>query len=826
MGSPGLSSREHLRRLHPASIGDPSEILGLLRRLRREKIPLKRGLSRSLEREVALVDDVTDAALVLAIRGGWITQAGDELLLGFELEGRPYFFASDVKAVARGTTERTVVNAALPPVIFFGERRERLRSLEAGASASRWKATLVGPAGQRWPAQIADSSPGGLGMLVSGDPTVEPGQGLRVEMTGDGEPSGGIPAEVRYRRPDPGSGDWVKIGLRIAPQGPRAFKEIDTRTRAPSFGARLRTRAGEIKAGARVLAARAFRSGRRDASQLGVVEFRTGAGERIVGLVDSTGDPRGAPAVIIPPAWGKTKETLLPLARTLVAMFEGTGQPLVVLRFDGVRRRGESHTDPWCKMPGREHHSFTISQGVRDIAAAAQFLAESEQFGAKKIVLVTFSASAIEGRRALAQDGGNRIVGWVPVVAPPDLQSAMRVVSGGLDFLAGAERGLKFGMREVLGIEIDVDRANSDAIEHKLGFLEDACRDFSGIDQPVSWIHGAYDGWMDLARVRTVLAFGRQDNRKLIVVPTGHQLRNSRQALDVFTIVGSEIASIVECQVERAIPDLLAMEARRRAERGRLPERKIDLASFWHDYLLGRDGHPGMSLMTRAPSYTRLMATQVDRLGLRPGDVVADLGSGLGAFAEEVARREDAKDVGILEIDLISDALRVHAPNRESRSPRRDRVSADLSSSSALAAIPLADDTCSAVLASLLISYVGDPEKLLRDVLRVLRPGGRFVVSTLRRDADLSLIWAENEKSLRADHCLDQQVGTQRLDDSLRSFFNDASRLMLLEEDGLFRFWEPQELADLVSLAGFVNVTQELALGQPPQAVVVAGTRP
>jgi hypothetical protein len=49
---------------------------------------------------------------------------------------------------------------------------------------------------------------------------------------------------------------------------------------------------------------------------------------------------------------------------------------------------------------------------------------------------------------------------------------------------------------------------------------------------------------------------------------------------------------------------------------------------------------------------------------------------------------------------------------------------------------------------------------------------------------------------------------------------------MLLEEDGLFRFWEPQELADLVSVAGFVNVTQELALGQPPQAVVVAGTRP
>jgi hypothetical protein len=88
------------------------------------------------------------------------------------------------------------------------------------------------------------------------------------------------------------------------------------------------------------------------------------------------------------------------------------------------------------------------------------------------------------------------------------------------------------------------------------------------------------------------------------------------------------------------------------------------------------------------------------------------------------------------------------------------------------------------------------------------------------------LIWAENEKSLRADHRSGRGDESAKLDDSLRSFFNDASRLMLLEEDGLFRFWEPQELAELVRLAGFANVTQELALGQPPQAVVVAATRP
>ena len=230
--------------------------------------------------------------------------------------------------------------------------------------------------------------------------------------------------------------------------------------------------------------------------------------------------------------------------------------------------------------------------------------------------------------------------------------------------------------------------------------------------------------------------------------------------------------------------------------------------------------------MAMAPSYRRLMATQVDLLRVHGGDVVADLGAGLGAFARELALRPVGADVRVIEIDLIPDALRSGAGARPILGPRRDRLSADLAATCGLAAIPLADRSCSAVLASLLISYVGSPEGLLRDVLRVLRPGGRLVVSTLRRDADLSLIWAENERALRVDSGLEQGYGTSGLDDGLRSFFNDASRLMLLEEDGLFRFWEPQELMTLVGQAGFVNVTHELALGEPPQAVVVAATRP
>jgi SAM-dependent methyltransferase len=221
----------------------------------------------------------------------------------------------------------------------------------------------------------------------------------------------------------------------------------------------------------------------------------------------------------------------------------------------------------------------------------------------------------------------------------------------------------------------------------------------------------------------------------------------------------------------------------------------------------------------------KLMERQVDLLQLETNDRVVDLGSGLGAFSRELAQRSIASSIGVIEIDLIPEALRTTAREREGLSLRCSRLSADLSLAPERLPIPLADQSCSAALASLLVSYVPDPERLLRDAFRVLEPGGRIVISTLRRDADLSLIWAENEKALRVGAPTNDPDAIAELDESLRSFFNDASRLMLFEEDGLFSFWEPQELAELVKRVGFSDVRHELALGTPPQAVIVSGTR-
>ena len=106
-------------------------------------------------------------------------------------------------------------------------------------------------------------------------------------------------------------------------------------------------------------------------------------------------------------------------------------------------------------------------------------------------------------------------------------------------------------------------------------------------------------------------------------------------------------------------------------------------------------------------------------LQLRPGDKVLDLGCGCGAIAEHIAELTGATPYGVnLDRSQIEKAWR--NPNL----PRANFTVGDFNK-----ALEFDDASFDAVYAIQPMTYVSDHAYTFSEVLRVLKPGGRFVIN-------------------------------------------------------------------------------------------------
>lgn len=119
--------------------------------------------------------------------------------------------------------------------------------------------------------------------------------------------------------------------------------------------------------------------------------------------------------------------------------------------------------------------------------------------------------------------------------------------------------------------------------------------------------------------------------------------------------------------------------------------------------------------------------TQSALLALLPSDyVVADLGCGTGTVVAELAPYV-ARVIGIDD----SPAMLKAAKRRTAEYANVELQRAGLES------LPLAEQTCDAAMMLLALSYVADPSAALREMARVLKPGGRaIIVDLLPHDRD------------------------------------------------------------------------------------------
>jgi len=826
-------STESLEQLNRKSLERPSDIRSLFQRLRDRRVVLRNGINRRNDPRSARVKAVANDRVTL-ITTNLDQVNAPQLFLNFEFEGSGHFFAA--KPI-RWMKDSTVL-IELPAAVYHTERRDLFREEFDPGDENAPSVELNSAPDKRLTVPVVNWSHHGLGVDVPVDEFAALPSQFTVrflEGTRRGEEA---TARVRHR-PDANDcrSGWVRLGLSLSQVASSSVIPVDYRDRILERNAThgVRQSAALLSAAVRGAPARVVKNlglRRRQLPDVPLEEYTSREGERICAIVDSWGDPRGAPAVVIPPAWGRTKETVLPLAATIVETFRRARQPVTVVRFDGTHRRGESHLDPECQLPGDEYLHFTFSQAARDIQATIDFLHASPKYRPSTVVLVTFSLASIEGRHALALDTERRIGGLVSIVGMVDLQSSLRTISGGIDYAYGLVRGVRFGRHELVGVVSDMDHTGLDAIEHRMVFLEDARREMERIRVPVTWIHGKHDAWMDLERVRTVLSSGDWKNRRLIEVPTGHQLRTSREALATFELLAEEVSAMaLGRRLSASLPPLAQLARRTEAERERRPRVSVDRRSFWGDYLLGRDRRLGMQLLTATAAYRNFMEAQVRALRIRPGERIADLGAGTGEFPLHLVRHEGLPaDIKIDEVDYVSEAL-LRGEDRLKHHMRSGelsiaRVIANLDASKSTS-IPFSDEKYDCVLASLVISYLDSPTAFLEEVHRILKPGGRLVLSTLRPDADISKLFVDGLAELKPSGNRKNlgHISDTEFEDLTRDFLNDASKILDLEEAGQFRFWAPEELCELVASAGFSSTSARLALGEPEQAVVLTAIR-
>jgi len=551
------------------------------------------------------------------------------------------------------------------------------------------------------------------------------------------------------------------------------------------------------------------------------VTFPSSEGSLLVAYLDSGPEEFwNGRLVLLAPKYGETKKNNLRLSYFLAA------NGFKVLRFDHTNHIGESEGNM---------DQFTLPGAVSDILDSLNYV--ENHFEPEESVLIANSLSARCAYRAAALDP--RISRLVCVVGVVNLQRTIQSIYQ-KDIIGTFLQGEHWGVIDILGFDIDSANFITRLAEENMHDLKGTLLDAEKISQPVLHLFAAKDAWVDRSEVQRVVS---KTNGSIVEIEGAyHEIGENPDAakttMELVTRFCQE--GLAEESKALRVPDKKCVIAQNRKERNQLRQMytlKETEHQFWDGYL-GKFG-----TIEQASVYGDYFEKIRMLLGtIRERDVILDAGCGNGFLGLALLRAIDAAQLAKSDfpscftyfgIDLTPGGLRkAYVRQTELKiQMMRERFSSisdatfayqrldfdRLSSapdSDVSVRLPFADESVDKICSSLVVSYLKNPVLCVREMRRVLKVGGTIVLSSMKPDCDLTVLFHE---------FISHEADEGKLAEEAQQLLGAAGRIKIKEQCGLYGFYSEQELISMVEEAGFTAFDTLRSLGN--QANVIRVTK-
>lgn len=523
--------------------------------------------------------------------------------------------------------------------------------------------------------------------------------------------------------------------------------------------------------------------------------------------------------VMLAPKYGETKKNNLRLAYFLVA------NGFKVLRFDHTNHIGESDG---------EMHQFDLPSAVVDILDVLNYI--ENHFEPEEIVLVANSLSARCAYRAAALD--QRISRLVCVVGVVNLQQTIKNIYR-KDIIGRYLEGKLWGVIDILGFDIDSANFISKLAEAEMHDLEGTVKDAAKIKKPLLHLVAAKDMWVDQHEVAKVTA--KSEGQLIEIEEAYHEIgenpeaaRKTMEHIARFCMEGlADVPDPLNNYNKKQLVEQNRKERRRLREMYSIKESENE---FWNGYL-GKFG-----TIEQASVYIDYFEKVRLLMGnIREHDVILDAGCGNGflglsllhAFEAAHLAKSDLPEVfSYFAIDLTPGGLEQSYQRQAERRMRLlreqkiglhaatfayqrfdfDTLKTDEAAFDEGSRLPLATDSVDKVCSSLVVSYLKEPVTFIRELRRILKPGGIAVLSSMKPECDLTVLFHE---------FISNEAGEEELAMEAQQLLGAAGRIKLKEQSGIYGFYTEEEMVSMVKAAGFSLYDTMRSLGNQANVVRV-----